>query len=441
MIAQKNIIKKVKIGVNTSSLENGLQFKDGLDSFFKEEIFPEMDIYFKSLQNNSTKIYRIENISIEISLKENDSMEDLKFLIIKELKNKIKDENISIEELGHVKIISFKQNETEAFFFFLENGHLPWWFEPKPNFWDEFFENFEYQNEVSEKFKRLLLYTETRKRLVFQFNDKQLSKLVSEVLNVKIETFNTNIIKEYRFQFWESILHYSLFKNEKEIEKIFRNIPSKDIARILEISKNIFRLNIPFYAKKVQKKNANHTILFKDEKKQKVVDFNFGEEGILIKNAGFILLHPFLEMFFDKMDFLEEKLIKPGKIDEAIHLLHYLATGKEQAYEHELIFEKFLCNVPIHQPISRNIVLSKERKMACEVLLESVLVHWKALKSNSTQILQNEFLQREGKLTVTNEKQTLYIQRKTQDILLDKLPWNIHLIKIPWKKKILFVEW
>lgn len=79
--------------------------------------------------------------------------------------------------------------------------------------------------------------------------------------------------------------------------------------------------------------------------------------------------------------------------------------------------------------------------MACETLLEAVLGHWTALKSNSTAILQNEFLQREGKLTISAEKQQLYIQRKTQDILLDKLPWNVHLIKIPWKEKILFVDW
>jgi hypothetical protein len=146
-------------------------------------------------------------------------------------------------------------------------------------------------------------------------------------------------------------------------------------------------------------------------------------------------------MFFEKMDFISEKTIKPEKMDEAIHALHYLATGKEQAYEYELVFEKFLCNVPLNHPINRHILLTKEQKMACEILLEAVLGHWTALKSNSTAILQNEFLQREGKLTISAVKQQLYIQRKTQDILLDKLPWNVHLIRIPWKEKILFVDW
>jgi hypothetical protein len=46
MVAQKNIIKKVKIGVNTPSLENGTWLKNKLGEFFKEEIFPEMDNYF-----------------------------------------------------------------------------------------------------------------------------------------------------------------------------------------------------------------------------------------------------------------------------------------------------------------------------------------------------------------------------------------------------------
>ena len=214
------------------------------------------------------------------------------------------------------------------------------------------------------------------------------------------------------------------------------------------ISKESFGLNISLNTINLQNETSETEVSLKTEKKQKEIDTTTSieetetdKDGILIQNAGLILLHPFLKMFFEKMDFLTEKNIKPEKIDEAILLLHYLATGKEQPYEYELIFEKFLCNVPLHHPINRHILLTKEQKMACEILLEAVLGHWTALKSNSTAILQNEFLQREGKLTVSAEKQQLYIQRKTQDILLDKLPWNVYLIKIPWKEKILFVDW
>ncbi len=444
MVTQKNIIKKVQIGVNTSSLENGLQLKDALDIFFKDQIFPEMDNYFNSIQKDDLKIIRIDNISIEISIEEKSSLNDIQFLIMKALSEKINYDLISEKQMNNAEITSSEKSETEAFLYFLKNGTLPWWFEGKPNFWDEFIKKIEGEKQLSKKLKPLISNAEIRKRLIFQFDDAQLLQIISSVLKVsKPENFEVKILPQYRYQFWEAVFHFSIFNDEKEIRKIFENIPRKDVLKLLQISKKTFGLKITLDTKNLQKEKHGDI-----EEAYEVTNVNLpkkenetDKEGVVIHNAGLILLHPFMKMFFEKMDFLSGKAIKSDKIDEAIHLLHYLATGKEMVYEHELVFEKFLCNVPIHQPISRHISLSKEQKIACEIFLQAVLGHWSALKSNSTEIIQNEFLQRDGKLIITEEKQTLIVERKTQDILLERLPWNIHLIKIPWKEKILFVEW
>ena len=449
MVARKNIIKKVQIGVNTPSLAHGMQLKDGLGDFFKEEILPEMDSYFNSLQKNTSKIIRIENISLVISIKEKDSLKDLKILIIKELKRTINKENILSPEWNDFKTTSPAQNEAEAFLHFLKTGTLPWWFEQKPNIWKGFFEETISKSETLKALKNLLSKATIRKRLIYQFDNNQLFKIVNTILE-KTETghLKYKVSQKFRNQFWEAVVLYSIRKSAKEVEKIFRNIPSEEVSKLRQISKESFGSDISLSTKNLQKETVETEVSLKTEKKQKEIDTTTSieetetnKDGILVQNAGLILLHPFLKMFFEKMDFLSEKTIKHEKMDEAIHALHYLATGNEQAYEYELVFEKFLCNVPLHHPINRHILLTKEQKMACEILLEAVLGHWTALKSNSTAILQNEFLQREGKLTVSAEKQQLYIQRKTQDILLDKLPWNVHLIKIPWKEKILFVDW
>lgn len=161
----------------------------------------------------------------------------------------------------------------------------------------------------------------------------------------------------------------------------------------------------------------------------------------LIRNAGLILLHPFLKQFFNSCGFLdkENKIIKPN---EAVHLLHYVATKKEQQFENNLIFEKFLCNLPIQSSIERNIVLSDELKEKSEELLRAVLQNWSILKNSSNDLLRNEYLQREGKLDLTKDNPTLTIERKTQDILLDtKLPWNLSLCKLPWMKELIFTNW
>src|SRR5690606_11970685 len=255
---------------------------------------------------------------------------------------------------------------------------------------------------------------------------------------------NLKIPAKYRNQFWEAILNYTIAIDEKDVFENLQKIAKENVEKITQKVNEIFGVNISYDNAQIQAVNTDKPKFETIEKSNNLNVSDLSQiqnEGFLVENAGLILLYPFLKMFFDKLDFLSEKNIKPNKIDEAIHVLHYLATGKEFAYEHELIFEKFLCNVPFQQPINRHIRLSKKQKLASEILLQAVLEHWSALKSNSIEIIQNEFLQREGKLTISQEKQSLVVARKTQDILLDKLPWNIHLIKIPWKKKILFVEW
>lgn len=160
----------------------------------------------------------------------------------------------------------------------------------------------------------------------------------------------------------------------------------------------------------------------------------------LINNAGLILIHPFLKQFFATCGFLNEenKIIKPT---EAVHLLHYIATKKEQQFESNLLVEKFLCNIPIHQPIERRVLLSDELKEKSEELLKAVVQSWDVLKNSSTDLIRYEFIQRQGKLDLTKEHPTIIVERKTQDILLSKLPWSVSLCKLPWMHTLIFTEW
>ncbi|MEM7186588.1 MAG: contractile injection system tape measure protein, partial [Bacteroidota bacterium] len=168
---------------------------------------------------------------------------------------------------------------------------------------------------------------------------------------------------------------------------------------------------------------------------------NYDEEGTLIGQAGLVLLHPFLKHFFINMDLLSGKEIREDKKELAVHLLHYVATRNEQPMEHDLVFEKYLCNIPAQQPVDRFVKLSEDQKQSCNELLEAVLNHWSGLRTNAIDALRSEFLIRDGKLTLKEDAHKLFVPRKTQDILLDTLPWNLHLVKLPWKEQMLYVEW
>jgi len=74
-------------------------------------------------------------------------------------------------------------------------------------------------------------------------------------------------------------------------------------------------------------------------------------------------------------------------------------------------------------------------------MLTAIIEHWQVMKNSSINLLRNEFLQRPGKLKHTEERPRLVLERKTQDILLDKIPWNVAMIKLPWKDNIIFVDW
>jgi len=51
------------------------------------------------------------------------------------------------------------------------------------------------------------------------------------------------------------------------------------------------------------------------------------------------------------------------------------------------------------------------------------------------------FFHRDGKLVQVDKNFRLIVERKAQDILLDKLPWGVSIIKLPWREQLLFVEW
>jgi Contractile injection system tape measure protein len=164
------------------------------------------------------------------------------------------------------------------------------------------------------------------------------------------------------------------------------------------------------------------------------------KKGVYVENAGLILLHPFLKMLFQNCNLLDEKNHVNNK-ELAVHILHYAATKQEHDYEYCMLFEKFLCGLPLEFPIKREVNIEDYQKNHVEELLTAVVGHWSALKNSSTDILRTEFLQREGKLDLLDANPKLTIEKKTQDILLDKIPWNISIVKIPWMEKIMYTEW
>jgi hypothetical protein len=167
-----------------------------------------------------------------------------------------------------------------------------------------------------------------------------------------------------------------------------------------------------------------------------VIDYT---DGLYIRNAGLIIVAPFLPALFAKLELLDSDTITD--VDKAVCLVHYLAVGTEVFGEFELGLPKVVCGVEMKTVIDTGVVLEDFCKEEANNLLLSVVEHWSILKDTSVSGLQESFLQRDGKLIFNDNGWNLQVEQRPYDMLLQNLPWNISMIKLSWMPHLLRTEW
>lgn len=169
-----------------------------------------------------------------------------------------------------------------------------------------------------------------------------------------------------------------------------------------------------------------------------------GEEpqSYYLLSAGVVLLHPYLSRLFKQLELTTGAVFRDeSSRQQAVFLLHYLATGETQAPEYQLVLPKFLCGMPLELPLDYALVLSQEAMAEADALLQAVIDNWGVLGKTSPDGLRQGFLQRAGKLEQQASGWHLRVERHTLDILLDRLPWNLSIVKLPWMPELLRVVW
>ena len=163
-------------------------------------------------------------------------------------------------------------------------------------------------------------------------------------------------------------------------------------------------------------------------------------EGIFIQNAGLVLLAPFLPTLLERVGVASDGALKdPGM---AMVLMHYLACGEEGPAEFQVVLPKVLCGWDIETQIDLPGTIPEVMKDEARQLLESAIAHWAILKDTSAQGLQEAFLSRPGKISLTtNDDWLLQVEQKPFDMLIQQLPWGFKLIKLSWMTRLLRTEW
>lgn len=172
------------------------------------------------------------------------------------------------------------------------------------------------------------------------------------------------------------------------------------------------------------------------------------DSGIYIGNAGLILLAPYFRRFFTNLGLLNGKeFASPEAAWKAIHLLQHACgfvreDGQEGWSEHELVFNKIICGIPISDPVPERMELTEMELSEVNELLKAVLANWTIMNRSSVFALQSTFLQKKGRLSKAGNDWELLIERDSAvEILIDKLPWGISMTKLPWNEYTIHTQW
>lgn len=178
------------------------------------------------------------------------------------------------------------------------------------------------------------------------------------------------------------------------------------------------------------------------QNKNKTIDAFSDVDEIFVNNAGFVILWPYLGRFFTGIGLLKDGRFRDQEAAErAAVLCHYLVAPNEQPSEPSLALNKLLCGLELAEPILLEIALTESEQKAIDELLSAVAGNWAALKTTNPNALRQLFLRRNGSLQIKDGNYLVRVERKSHDILLDKLPWSIANIKLAWLEPLIRVEW
>ncbi len=488
-----HIIEKVLVEVNTNDIKTTNTVKNSISQFLMEEVLPKIESVFKQFETHNT-IVRLDKINIDFPLSVNEGFISMSTNVYSRLEEMLKQEiyerilefsNSSDLQNDKVKEVSSHENLEEIFLFFLEHGYYPWYGNQshihrfvKENIWIESYKS----GVFIKKFKSLLKQKRVFQRFVYQFplsmvfsiflpksrfaeiethisgsNSLPLSPLKTSFLNTLFILSTEPIAKEVvsSLESWIKHLQAANEKNSFELnQEILKTIPAaylnlvevqQVLNKMLEFQSDYKSGNFRNGPELIHSETGNGK--FKDWNSQhpnnvKTEFFEKNVSEIRVQNAGLIILHPFIKQLFIALKMLDKQnKIIPGNKIKAVQILHFLSTGNEEFWEGDLVFEKFLCGIPLKYPLPKESILTERMKEEADNLLKESIKRWPALKNTSPDGLRQMFIQRDGKLIKRDRNFKLIVERMAQDVLLEKLSWNISLVKIPWTKGLLYVEW
>lgn len=340
----------------------------------------------------------------------------------------------------------------ELIIYVLQHGVLPWWSQQQTiHSIREAIDEWIQKNEIAGS--TWLVFNTARLRTTKLFAGSLLLKLFD-----KYHTAGTQQLKaDYQIANDQIALGKQTATFKQYIENVFLNLPAFNDANsfINSINKaasqpfinydNLVKADgqqnnlITPFDKITDESNKQHAPELKEyQRKGKEHYAKSSDEAIFITNAGAVLFAPFLPALFTKLGLVQEGRLKD--INSCISLIHFVATGVNDAGEFELVLPKIFCGLHPEDP-AFYVPLTDIQQAEVTNLLDSVISYWSALRNTSQQTLRETFFCRKGKLYWQGGNWQLLVEHNALDILLQSVSWNFSMLKFSWMPWMLSTEW
>ena len=472
------IIRKEKISIQTSSEHLALKLRSLINDTVQYELLDVYDSVFNSKEFSGIENVFINKISLHIGkCSENEFESRFASLVKNALINHLHQPQNEIEvmQLQEVKNLTVNRpgNYVSAFLYFLEHGVFPWWFtsvmyqspsaileqlnEPE---WQEVISGIiiiQRDNPAAAAFIRrrfinsvgaanyrkvislLIPNNDSSSENIQQFSLDVLVRLITSQFGLETKNIESNLLEFLLCRVGDSKQDLLGSFAATFFTRFGRQVNISDLDTLEELPRRIRD-----YINDI----INQPIDFELQQQLPVdeptpVGDNVDEEIIYISNAGLVILHPFLMPLFRELDLLknDDSFISGQSAIRAACVLNYLQTGKVHFEEQFMAFNKILCGMQVQAALPEKLLLSEAERSECDILLESVITNWDALKGSSIEAVRETFLTRNGKLSLKAGNYLLQVERQAVDVLMDRLPWGISTIKLPWMQQLIFTEW
>jgi hypothetical protein len=485
-----HLLQQHTLDISCTSPAFGKEVQSVVASLLEKEFYPKLELLLNlySLKNYIWKIDKLEIILPSLSKK--NWKEEIVAQSLEQIESYLKlhfedlEQNLSVIE-NYQTVFSQEIIAENIFFDFLKKGMLP------ENAWIKTLEELIIALEINDRFIQKLndLFIDNPKtliRFIYALPEEFKTKIEAQIDGFQTEfqellrfalVSKANYFSSINLESWVDFMSWQFyFFKEKRVSgsSIYNTIQTLsseywDIKMISfltlsallnpEINRyknNFLTINtdyISFWKIVLNHNNTVNTVekpaleennISENNKKTELeTPHSKTENMIYVENAGLILFHPFLKSLFEQLELTKNEIwTSKNNQHKAIILTQFLIRGETKIGENELVLNKILCGFPIENVVNTKLEITPKEIKKCESLLLAVIEHWKIIKDTSIAGLRETFLQRKGKILMTeNEKLELWVKQEGVDILLAQLPWGIEMIKTPWMQDFLQCYW